>query len=208
MIPLAKACDALAINRSIVYWWQGQSDLSEEQMQANRSGKKCRQSRAPTAKERSRLLKLFNSDEFVAPPPMEIYHTPGAYITLYVVLDLFSRFVVAWTISRKEISALAQQHMNEATHRYCIMCCVRPLCVYRVFGIGGRYERCCPFRIFLRTWINDQKSHEYICHECFWYLSMIAIDTYSRLSWVWLVPASDILNGRSQAIQHLERFAC
>jgi len=47
--------------------------------------------------------------------------TRGVYLTLYVVLDLFSRFVVAWMVSRKENSALAQQLMDEATHRYSIV---------------------------------------------------------------------------------------
>lgn len=42
----------------------------------------------------------------------------GRYLTLYVVLDLFSRFVLAWMVSRKENSALAQQLMLEATARY------------------------------------------------------------------------------------------
>jgi len=42
----------------------------------------------------------------------------GVYLTLYVVLDLFSRFVLAWMVSRKENSALAQQLMAEATARY------------------------------------------------------------------------------------------
>ncbi len=40
------------------------------------------------------------------------------YLSLYVVLDLFSRFVVAWMVSLKENSALAQQLMNEAVARY------------------------------------------------------------------------------------------
>lgn len=42
----------------------------------------------------------------------------GIYLSLYVVLDLFSRFVVAWMISTKENSALSRQLMNEATLRY------------------------------------------------------------------------------------------
>lgn len=42
----------------------------------------------------------------------------GVYLTLYVVLDLFSRFILAWMVSRKENSALAQQLMSEATARY------------------------------------------------------------------------------------------
>lgn len=44
--------------------------------------------------------------------------TRGVYLSLYVVLDLFSRFVVAWMVSRKENSALARQLMDEAIARY------------------------------------------------------------------------------------------
>jgi putative transposase len=42
----------------------------------------------------------------------------GMYLSLYVVLDLFSRFVVAWMVSVKENSALSKQLMDEATSRY------------------------------------------------------------------------------------------
>ncbi len=42
----------------------------------------------------------------------------GIYLSLYVVLDLFSRFAVAWMLSRKENSALSKQLMNEAVTRY------------------------------------------------------------------------------------------
>jgi len=41
----------------------------------------------------------------------------GIYLSLYVVLDLYSRFVVAWRLSIKENSALSRQLMNEATTR-------------------------------------------------------------------------------------------
>lgn len=44
----------------------------------------------------------------------------GEYLSLYVVLDLFSRFIVAWMVSRKENSALAQQLMREGMARYAI----------------------------------------------------------------------------------------
>jgi putative transposase len=44
----------------------------------------------------------------------------GVYLSLYVVLDLYSRFAVAWMVSRKENSALAQQLMREAIDRYAI----------------------------------------------------------------------------------------
>jgi len=42
----------------------------------------------------------------------------GVYLSLYVVLDLFSRYVVAWMVSRKENSALSRYLMNEAAARY------------------------------------------------------------------------------------------
>ena len=44
----------------------------------------------------------------------------GSYLSLYVVMDLFSRLVVAWMVSSKENSALAQQLMSEALERYAI----------------------------------------------------------------------------------------
>ena len=42
----------------------------------------------------------------------------GEYLSLYVVMDLFSRYIVAWMLSRKENSALASQLMLEAAQRY------------------------------------------------------------------------------------------
>jgi putative transposase len=44
----------------------------------------------------------------------------GVYLSLYVVLDLYSRFIVAWMVSRKENSALAKQLVQEAASRYAI----------------------------------------------------------------------------------------
>lgn len=41
--------------------------------------------------------------------------TPGVYLSLYAVTDLFSRYTVAWMISLKENSALAMQLMEEAS---------------------------------------------------------------------------------------------
>jgi transposase InsO family protein len=42
----------------------------------------------------------------------------GEYLSLYVVMDLFSRCIVAWMLSRKEKSALASQLISEAYDRY------------------------------------------------------------------------------------------
>lgn len=44
----------------------------------------------------------------------------GEYLSLYVVMDLFSRYIVAWMISRKENSALATQLIEEASQRYLV----------------------------------------------------------------------------------------
>jgi putative transposase len=42
----------------------------------------------------------------------------GVFLNLYVVLDLFSRYVVAWMVAERENSALAQQLFAEAISRY------------------------------------------------------------------------------------------
>ncbi len=45
-------------------------------------------------------------------------HKRGVYLCLYVVMDLFSRFIVAWMLFRKENSALSTQLITEASDRY------------------------------------------------------------------------------------------
>jgi putative transposase len=42
----------------------------------------------------------------------------GAFLSLYVVLDLYSRFVVAWMVAGRENSALAKQLLAEAIGRH------------------------------------------------------------------------------------------
>jgi len=42
----------------------------------------------------------------------------GVYLSLYVVLDLFSRYIVSWMVSHKENSSLAKQLMDETVSRY------------------------------------------------------------------------------------------
>ena len=44
--------------------------------------------------------------------------TSGVFLNLYVILDLFSRYVVAWMVAERENSALAQQLFAEAIARY------------------------------------------------------------------------------------------
>jgi putative transposase len=45
-------------------------------------------------------------------------YVSGVFFNLYVVLDLFSRFVVAWMVAERENSALAKQLFAEAISRY------------------------------------------------------------------------------------------
>jgi len=47
-------------------------------------------------------------------------NTAGTYLSLYVVMDLFSRYVVSWMLSRRENSALACQLLDESMTRYAI----------------------------------------------------------------------------------------
>jgi putative transposase len=42
----------------------------------------------------------------------------GVFLNLYVVLDLYSRYVVAWMVARRENSALAKQLLAQAISRY------------------------------------------------------------------------------------------
>jgi putative transposase len=182
LIPLSRACDALGLTRSTVYYRQSKSTPNEKQRDENRSRKNVVQKRALSNAEREAILQVLNSSEFEDQPPKEVYHTllerseyvcsestmhrilrenkangerrnqrtakthakprlraiepndvwtwdcsklrtikPTVYLTLYVVLDLFSRYAVAWMVSAKENSALAQQLMDQATHRYGIM---------------------------------------------------------------------------------------
>ncbi len=44
--------------------------------------------------------------------------TSGVFLNLYVILDLFSRYVIAWMIAERENSALARQLFAEAISRY------------------------------------------------------------------------------------------
>ena len=182
IVPLSRACDALGLNRSTVYYRTKRHTLSDEQRASALSRKHCKQQRALSTAEREAVMKALNSKEFIDQPPMQVYQTllergeylcststmhrllrentqngerrnqraaqshaiprlracapnqvwtwdcsklrtrvPGVYLTLYVVLDLFSRYALAWMVSRKENAALAMQLMDEATHRYGIM---------------------------------------------------------------------------------------
>lgn len=47
----------------------------------------------------------------------------GVFLNLYVVLDLYSRYVVGWMVAARENSALAKQLFEEAIPRYGLVAC-------------------------------------------------------------------------------------
>ena len=175
-LPLARACQALGLNRSTVY---ARQQRVASDAPPRRSRTHSVQPRALSAQERATVLEILHSEPYRDQPPVEVYQRlleqeqylcsvstmhrllrgrresgerrqqrpaqhhavprllataphdvwtwditklplvrRGIYLSLYVVLDLFSRFVVAWMVSLKENSALSQQLMDEATTRY------------------------------------------------------------------------------------------
>lgn len=99
------------------------------------------QPRALSQPERQLVLRTLNCNTFSEQPPMQVYYRllafgvylcsistmhrilraeqmNGEYLSLYVVMDLFSRYIVAWMLSTKENSGLSTQLMEEATARY------------------------------------------------------------------------------------------
>ena len=147
-LPLTRACHVLGLNRSTVYAHQKRAANDEPPRRSRKQSTQPRalsaEERAtvvetlhsepyrdqPPAEVYQRLLE---QDQYLCSVSSmhriphdvwtwDITKLPllrrGIYLSLYVVLDLFSRFVVAWMVSSKENSALAKQLMDEATARY------------------------------------------------------------------------------------------
>jgi putative transposase len=84
--------------------------------------------RAPVRERRNqRAAKSHAIPRLVAAAPNQVWswdisklgtHERGVFLNLYVVLDLYSRYVVAWMVAAHENSALAQQLFREAIERY------------------------------------------------------------------------------------------
>lgn len=178
-LPLTTACQALGLNRSVVYARRHALTVTDEERTRRRGRDHCHQPRALSAQENQRLREVLYSPEHRDQPPPEIYaelleqgqyvgsvstmyrrlradqsvgerraqrpaqhHAVprlratapnqvwtwdisklpttgrGPYLSLYVVIDLYSRYVLAWMVSSKENSALAQQLIHEAVTRY------------------------------------------------------------------------------------------
>ena len=145
-LPMSIACAALGLNRSSVYGRRKRAEpsrpprrsrkdsvqpraLSEQEcahvIETLHSEPYCDQ---PPAEVYQRLLekeqylcsvstlhRLLRKQGDITKLPLV---RRGIYLSLYVVLDLYSRFVVAWMISKKENSALSEQLMKEAVTRY------------------------------------------------------------------------------------------
>jgi putative transposase len=86
--------------------------------------------RAPVRERRNqREAKSHAVPRLIAEAPNQVWswdisnlatYERGVFLNLYVVLDLFSRYVVAWMVAAHENSALAQQLFREAIERYAI----------------------------------------------------------------------------------------
>lgn len=84
--------------------------------------------RAPVKERRNhREPRSYAVPRLVAAAPNEVWswdisklptYERGVFLNLYVVLDMFSRFVVAWMVAAHENSALAKQLFAEAVVRY------------------------------------------------------------------------------------------
>lgn len=86
--------------------------------------------RAPVRERRNqRAAKSHAIPRLIAAAPNQVWswdisklatYERGVFLNLYVVLDLYSRYVVAWMVAAHENSALAQQVFREAIERYAI----------------------------------------------------------------------------------------
>jgi len=84
--------------------------------------------RAPVHERRNqRKPTHFAVPRLVAMAPNEVWswdisklatHQRASFLNLYVILDLFSRYVVAWMVAARENSALAKLLLSEAVGRY------------------------------------------------------------------------------------------
>ena len=87
--------------------------LRSEQLQGDR-----RQQRPPQSHAIPRLKASAPNEVWTWDIAKLATHKRGEYLSLYVVMDLFSRYIVAWMLSRKENSSLSSQLMLEASQRY------------------------------------------------------------------------------------------
>lgn len=84
--------------------------------------------RAPVRERRNqREAKSHAVPRLIASAPNQVWswdisklatYERGVFFNLYVVLDMYSRYVVAWMVAEHENSALAQQLFREAIQRY------------------------------------------------------------------------------------------
>ena len=87
--------------------------LRQQNMQGER-----RAQRAPQSNPMPRLLATAPNQVWTWDIAKLPTRKRGEYLSLYVIMDLFSRHIVAWMLSRKENSALSSQLIDEAAQRY------------------------------------------------------------------------------------------
>jgi putative transposase len=131
-IGMTKACEVLGLPRSSLY--------AARQPRRARVRRPGMPPRALSAEEQARVRQTLNSERFADQAPREVYAKPRLLATapnqvwtwditrlpgpakwvgfcLYVLLDLFSRFVVGWLVAERESAALAEQLIDDSAAR-------------------------------------------------------------------------------------------
>jgi putative transposase len=71
--------------------------------------------RALSPEERDAVVEVLHSDRFVDCAPAQVWATLlWSYYYLYVILDVFSRYVIGWTVQHRESASVAEQLIAQA----------------------------------------------------------------------------------------------
>ncbi len=123
-VGVKPACDALRVARATFYRRRRPSTGHQQQLRPTPA-------RALSEKERDKVFDTLCSERFVDRSPAEVVATgPGqvwswditrllgprkwSYFYLYVIMDIFSRYIVGWMVADRESSALAGRLIQQS----------------------------------------------------------------------------------------------
>lgn len=138
-VNVRQACSALAVPRASFYRWQDYEDDSCCEHRRPRSPL------ALSGKEETDVLEMLHAERFVDRAPQEIYNAllyevpemlaeranevwswditklrgpvKWTYFYLYVILDIFSRYVVGWMVAHRELASLAEKLIDQTSKK-------------------------------------------------------------------------------------------
>jgi putative transposase len=122
-VGIAPLCDALGLARATFYRRRGVPPPAPSVPRERRAPRQ-----ALTLTERAGVLAVLHEERFVDLPPAQVWalrldagHVPPCSIRTmyrgYVLLDIFSRYVVGWLLARQESAALAKVLIAESCER-------------------------------------------------------------------------------------------